>query len=91
MSVEEGKHIYEVDDIVRAINDAPLSGNTIAPPITIGEQYIVKDICIDSRGNQHLDLGFISAYNFITSWETGEELPNKDVHWVNPIRVTFIK
>ena len=92
MSIEEGKHIYEVGDIVKAINDAPLSGNTVAPPIVIGEEYEVKNIVLDRMNNQHLDFGFKSNYNFITSWETNEELPNGDeVHWVHPNRVIFIK
>lgn len=92
MSVEEGKHIYEVDDIVKIINDAPLSGNSIAPPVTIGEEYSVKNIVLDSRNHQHLDLGLKSEYGYITSWETSEILPNsEEVHWVHPSRVIFVK
>jgi len=92
MEIKNGKYIYEVDDIVRVINDAPLSGNKVAPPIVIGEEYPIKNIVLDRQGNQHLDLGLISLYEYITSWETKEELPDGDrVHWVNPSRVIFIK
>jgi hypothetical protein len=92
MSIIEGKHIYEVDDIVKIINDAPLSGNTVAPPIVIGEEYPIKNIILDSENNQHLDLGLKSSYNFITSWETDEELIDGDkIHWVHPSRVELVK
>jgi len=93
MSVsEEGKHLYEIDDEVRIINDAPLSGNTIAPPVIIGEKYKVKNIVLDKDLNQHLDLGLASMYNYITSWETEEQLPEGDtVHWVHPSRVELVK
>ncbi len=92
MSTQEGKYIYEVGDTVKVINDAPLSGNCIAPNVVIGEEYPVKNIVLDSRNNQHLDLGIPSLHNYITSWETFEELPNGDkVHWVHPSRVVFVK
>lgn len=83
--------IFEVDDIVKVTNDAPLSGNFIAPPVVIGEEYPVKNIFLDKMGNQHLDLGLKSQHNWITSWETNEILPNEDVHWVHPSRVVFIQ
>ena len=45
----------------------------------------------DKKGNQHLDLCLKSMYNFITSWETGEELPDGDsIHWVSPHRVEIV-
>jgi hypothetical protein len=92
MSIIEGNHIYEIDDEVVIINDAPLSGNTIAPLVVIGEKHKVLNIVLDGKNNQHLDLGLISDYNWITSWETGEELPNGDkVHWVSPHRVELVK
>lgn len=92
MTLIQGNHIYEIDDIVKIINDAPLSGNTIAPPVVIGQEYPVKNIVLDSHNNQHLDLGIKSEYNYISSWETGEELPMGDkVHWVHPSRVIYVK
>lgn len=92
MTLIQGTHIYEIDDIVKVINDAPLSGNTIAPPVVIGQEYSVKNIVLDSHNNQHLDLGIKSEYNCISSWETGEELPMGDkVHWVHPSRVKLVK
>lgn len=83
--------IYHVDDIVKIINDAPLSGNTIAPSVIIGDEYPVLHIINDSKGNQHLDLGLKSECNYIRSWETQEELPDGDkIHWVHPSRVEIV-
>ncbi len=85
------KVIYAVDDEVEIINEEPLTGNTIAPPIKVGERYKVKNIVLDRLNNQHLDLGLVSKYTYITSWETREELPDGDtVHWVHPTRVKLI-
>lgn len=85
------KIIYEVDDIVEIINQEPLTGNTVAPPVKIGEKYKVKNIVLDRLNNQHLDLGLESKYLFITSWETMEELPDGDtIHWVSPHRVKLV-
>lgn len=87
----EGIDIYEIDDIVKVINDAPLPGNAVAPPVVIGEEYKIKNIVLDTRDNQHLDLGLKSEYNYITSWETKEDLPDGDnVHWIHPSRVIIV-
>jgi len=83
--------IYHVGDIIKIINDAPLSGNTVAPDVIIGDEYPVEHIVEDSKGNQHLDIGLKSMYEYIRSWETGEELPNGDkIHWVSPHRVQIV-
>lgn len=90
--LEDGKEIYEVGDFVKITNDAPLAGNTITPPVIIGEEHEVKNIALDKNNNQHLDLGLISLHNYITSWDTKEYLPNGDkVHWVHPSRVKLVK
>lgn len=83
--------IYGIGDIVKIENDAPLSGNTEAPPVVIGDEYPIEHIVLDKKGNQHLDLGLKSELNFVTSWETGEQLPDGDkIHWVHPSRVKLI-
>lgn len=85
------KIIYEVDDEVEIINQDPLPGNNVNPPVKIGERYKIKNIVLDRLNNQHLDLGLKSKYFFITSWETMEQLPEGDeIHWVNPIRVKLV-
>ncbi|MFA9239465.1 MAG: hypothetical protein ACEQSQ_06190 [Candidatus Paceibacteria bacterium] len=89
---EYGNPIYEIDDVVKCIDDSPLIGNIVSPPIVIGEEYVVRNIVLDKNYNQHLDLGLKSHFTFIRSWETNEELPQGDeIHWVSPIRVKFIK
>ena len=78
---------YEVGQEVEVVKVGPLKGNDVAPPLNMGEFYPIKDIVIDSQGNQHLDVGLESAYNWITSFETKQELPNGDkIHWCHPSR-----
>lgn len=75
----------------RCINIAPLEGNTVAPPLKLGEEYDIKTITNDSEGNEHWDVGLVSQYNYITSHETKEELPQGDkVHWCHPSRFEAI-
>lgn len=78
---------YVIGEKATCGNTKPLPGNTIAPPLEQGESYEVKDICVDAKGNQHLDVGLVSKYKFIRSHETGENLPDGDkIHWCHPSR-----
>lgn len=82
---------FNVGDTIKCKNDSPLSGNTFAPDLVIGEDYPVKHIITDSKGNQHLDVGLKSELNYVTSWDTGEELPDGDkVHWCHPSRFSLV-
>lgn len=86
------KEIFNVGEHVRVINSNPLKGKEIAPPIVKGNTYTVKQIVLDKDGNQHLDIGIVSNYNLITSWETGEKLPDGDkIHWCHPARFEKVK
>lgn len=102
----EGKHIDRTDLVMKIIKPrifkegeevtptyfGPLPGTKIAPPIVPGAEYIIKKIHIDKEGNQHLDLGIKSQYNYIRSYETKEELPDGDkIHWCHPGRVELVK
>ena len=81
---------FEVGEKVQAINVEPLPGKGVAPKLELDRDYEIRQICLDKEGNQHLDVGLVSAYNFVKSYETGEELPNGDsVHWCHPSR--FVK
>lgn len=85
------KSQYFQGNKVKATNTKPLKGNDVAPPITLDQEYEVKDVFIDSQGNQHLDLGLPSKFNYVTSYETGEVLPNSNkIHWVHPSRVELV-
>lgn len=86
----EKKLIFNVKDIVIATNDQPLGDSDYAPSLIVEKAYLVKTICYDRKGNQHLDVGLISELNYITSQETGEQLEGGDkIHWCHPSR--FIK
>jgi hypothetical protein len=81
------KIIYKKLETVKCINIEPLNGNEVAPPLELNKEYLIKDIVLDEKGNQHLDVGLISEYNYIRSIETEEELPNgKEIHWCHPSR-----
>lgn len=81
---------FSEGDIVVAVKISPLEGNDIAPPVEIGKSYTILKIVLDKKSNQHLDVGLPSKYNFIRSYETGENLPDGDkIHWCHPSR--FIK
>ncbi len=84
------KFIFNVGDSVLATNNEPLGESNYAPSLIIEQDYKVKAICYDSKNNQHLDVGLKSQLNYITSQETGEELPDGDkIHWCHPSR--FVK
>jgi len=72
---------------LRVINIDPLPGNEIAPPLKLGEVYPLLNILEDSQENEHYDVGLLSKYNFIRSYETKEELYGGHlVHWCHPSR-----
>lgn len=86
--VEESETpIFKIDDVVIAKNNAPLPGNQKSPELEIDKEYTVKEILLDSKGNQHLDVGLPSSLNYVTSYETKEELERGDeIHWCHPSR-----
>ena len=64
-----------------------MEGNKVAPPLELGKIYLVDRRTLDENGNEHLDVGLKSKYNYIRSWETKEELPDGDkIHWCHPSR-----
>jgi hypothetical protein len=81
----------EVGGIVRCINTKPLPGNEVAPPLHLNEVYVIKNVVRDKKGNPHLDVGLESNYNYISSYETKEELPNgNSIHWCHPSRFELV-
>ena len=82
------KQIFEIGQVVTVVNIDPLEGNDKAPALELGKDETIKNIILDSEGNQHLDVGLASELNWITSWETKEELPDGDtIHWCHPSRL----
>lgn len=81
------KKTFIVGQEVTCISNIPLLGNEEAPALRVGEKYPVKEIILDADGNQHLDVGLKSHLNYITSYETKEDLPRgKEIHWCHPSR-----
>jgi hypothetical protein len=92
--------VYTLGDKVLCVFIDKLRDNTVAPPLQKEGEYTVQDICEDAEGNQHLDVGLRSSYNFVRSIETGEELPKgtqwqKDgdniIHWCHPSRFILLE
>lgn len=75
-------------DKLKCIFNTVLPGNTIAPDLKLGSEYIAQAICLDSAGNQHIDVGVESDVNSVTSYATKERLP-EGPHWCHPNR--FVK
>jgi hypothetical protein len=81
------RSFFTVGQQVRCIDTSPLSGNSIAPDLEEGKVYNIISIAVDKEGNQHLDVGVVSTFAYITSYETGEILPHSNtIHWCHPIR-----
>jgi hypothetical protein len=86
------KVIFEKGQEVKCINTKALPGNEVAPPLDLETNYKINEIVLDSAGNQHLDVGLKSKYNWVKSFETSEDLPNGDtIHWCHPSRFELIK
>lgn len=80
--------MFQVGDKLDCVYATPLKGKEVGPAVKLGEVYECKGIHLDSKGNQHIDIGLPLEINYVTSYETGEELP-PTTHWCHPSR--FIK
>lgn len=78
---------------LKCINIKPLPGNDVAPPLELNKEYEIKVTILDKKDNHHYDVGLQSRYNYITSKETGETLPNSGIggiHWCHPSRFELV-
>lgn len=81
------KKLFEIGETVKCVKTEPFPGKQVAPPLFMDKEYEVKGITLDKQGNQHLDVGLYSEYNYITSIETEEQLVDGDkIHWCHPSR-----
>lgn len=78
------KQIKPGDSLI-VMNDKPLKGNDVGPEIKSGDVHTCRSVHMDSKGNPHIDIGLPLKVNYVTSYETGEELP-KTTHWCHPSR-----
>lgn len=76
---------FKKGDKVRCVLTGPLTGKTHAPSLDKGADYTVKEVHEDSKGHHHLNVGLALEIGFVTSFETGEELP-PTCHWCHPSR-----
>lgn len=82
---------FKKDDKVKALNNNPLQGNDVAPPLKVGEGYIVKEVFTCGCGQDHLDVGLVSEYNWINCYKCGKSLPRgTEIHWCHPTRFEAI-
>lgn len=85
------KVLFEVGNKVKCIKTEPLPGRTKCPDLEMGKEYRVQGITLDSKNNQHLDVGLKSELEWITSYETGEHLTGGSTyHWCHPSRFELI-
>lgn len=87
----ETKQEIENGNQIICKNILPLQGNTIAPPLTLEEEYEAKNVIVCDCGSKHIDVGLKSEYNYITCYECKEILPNSEVHWCHPSRFDIKK
>ena len=77
----------KIGDVLIALSNTPLAGNDKAPPLVIGDEYVLKNIIFDGKRNPHYDVGLKSDLNYVRSYETKMELPDGDlIHWCHPSR-----
>jgi hypothetical protein len=82
----------EIGDELVVVNVDPLPGNEVAPKLTIAEVRTLRGIMYDKKGNPHYDVGLQSYYNYISSYETKEQLKDGDkIHWCHPSRFITAK
>jgi hypothetical protein len=72
---------------LKALNNNPLQGNEVAPPLVVGKEYDAKEVYVCQCGQDHVDVGLASKYNWITCYKCKKELPRGEkIHWCHPTR-----
>jgi hypothetical protein len=78
--------IVEGDTLI-CVNDKVLGDNVIAPTLNVGDEYPAKKVFVCGCGQEHVDVGITSQYNYVRCYICKEDLPNSDsIHWCNSIR-----
>lgn len=69
------------------INNTPLEGNEVAPPLELGQEYKLQDVFPCSCGQEHWNVGLKSKYNCISCYRCKKPIPKGDlIHWCHPSR-----
>lgn len=79
------------DNILICKKTEPLKGNTIAPPLTLDQEYPALQVITCGCGKKHIDVGLKSEYNFVSCHACNEILPQTEVHWCHPGRFEIKK
>jgi len=85
---------FETGQVVTCINDQPLVGNEIGPPVEKGKDYVIQEILKCSCGSEHIDVGIKSTINYIECHECAENLPRAavgEIWWCHPTRFILVK
>lgn len=83
--------IFTPGEIIRPVYFLPLPGRNKAPKLVPETTCPVKGFVLDEKGYQHLDVGLVSELNFVTSYETDEELSGSDkIHFCHPGRFELV-
>lgn len=77
---------FNVGEKIICVNAGLLPGREKGPKLEADGVYRVLDIHTEPEGFQHLHVGLISHLEYITSQDTGRELPNNGYHWCHPSR-----
>lgn len=84
MSIKKG-------DSLRVVNDKYLPGNDVKPDLKEGEIKTAEDVYYCKCGEEHIDVGLISEWNYISCYKCDEQLPLGDrIHWCHSSRFEVI-
>lgn len=73
--------------MLKCINNKPLEGNDIGPPLVLEQEYEVENVYQCSCGQDHYDVGLVSKYNWVSCYKCNEKIPKGDsIHWCHPNR-----
>lgn len=80
--------MINIGDKLKCVNNKPLEGNNVAPPLKVDEEYPVAKTytCPPPCGQVHIDVGLQSNYGYISCYKCGTHLPETRVHWCHPTR-----
>jgi len=72
---------------LKCLNNLPLLGNSVAPPLVVGQTYLeIRRHTCHNCGQEHIDVGLKSSYNYISCYTCKEHLPDVKTHWCHPSR-----
>ena len=81
------KRIFAEGEMMTCVYAELLPEKEFGPDLVVGKEYPLNKITTDAAGNHHFDVGLLSHRSYISSYETGEHLPDGDkIHWCHSSR-----